>query len=127
VLARAQRMSDARNVIGGPLATCSTDPLTGWRRDGCCNTDANDQGVHTVCAVMTDEFLDFSASVGNDLSTPRPEYGFPGLTAGDRWCLCADRWEEARIAGCAPDVVLEATHIRTLEATALGHLQAHAV
>ena len=120
-------MSEARNVLGGPLATCSTDPLTGWRRDGCCNTDANDHGVHTVCAVMSDEFLDFSASAGNDLGTPRPEYGFPGLNAGDRWCLCADRWEEARIAGCAPEVVLEATHIRTLDVTALGHLQAHAV
>lgn len=120
-------MSDPRNVLGGRLASCSTDPITGWRRDGCCNTDAADQGMHTVCAVMTAEFLDFSFAAGNDLSTPRPEYGFPGLVAGNRWCLCAARWEEARVAGCAPDVVLEATHVRTLEVTALGHLQAHAV
>jgi uncharacterized protein len=119
-------MSDALNVLGGPLALCSADPLTGWRRDGCCNTDENDHGVHTVCVVLTDEFLDFSRSAGNDLSTPRPEYGFPGLVEGDRWCLCADRWEEARIAGVAPEVFLEATHVRTLEFIALGHLQAHA-
>ncbi len=114
------------NVLGGELAVCSTDPLTGWHRDGCCNTDANDQGRHTVCAVVTEEFLAFSKAAGNDLVTPRPEYGFPGLNPGDRWCLCAARWEEARIAGFAPDVVLEATHIKTLETTALGHLQAHA-
>ncbi|MEI6418236.1 MAG: DUF2237 domain-containing protein [Sphingomonadales bacterium] len=117
----------ARNVLGGPLETCSVNPLTGWWRDGCCNTDANDRGLHTVCAVMTVEFLAFSQSVGNDLSTPRPEFGFPGLKPGDRWCLCAARWEEARRAGFAPDVVLEATHEKTLEVTMLGHLQAHAV
>jgi hypothetical protein len=109
------------------LALCSTDPLTGWQRDGCCNTDDNDQGLHTVCAVVTEEFLAFSRSVGNDLSTPRPEYGFPGLQPGNHWCLCAGRWEEARRAGFAPEVVLEACHERTLEATLLGHLQAHAV
>lgn len=117
----------AKNVIGGPLLLCSTDPLTGWQRDGCCKTDDHDQGLHTVCAVMTEEFLTFSQSVGNDLSTPRPEYGFPGLKPGNRWCLCAGRWEEARRAGFAPDVVLEACHERTLEATLLGHLQAHAI
>jgi uncharacterized protein len=117
----------ARNVLGGPLLPCSMAPLTGWYRDGCCNTDAADTGLHTVCAVMTEEFLAFSKSAGNDLSTPRPEYGFPGLNPGDRWCLCAGRWEEARVAGFAPEVVLEATHAKTLEVTMLGHLQAHAV
>lgn len=116
-----------RNVLGGELEPCSFDPLTGWYRDGCCNTDEADRGLHTVCAVVTAEFLAFSQSVGNDLSTPRPEYGFPGLTPGDRWCLCAGRWEEARRAGFAPEVVLEATHEKTLEVTLLGHLQAHAV
>jgi uncharacterized protein (DUF2237 family) len=115
----------AKNVLGGALETCSTDPLTGWKRDGCCDTDAADRGMHVVCAVVTDEFLDFSIAAGNDLSTPRPEYRFPGLRAGDRWCLCAARWEEARRAGVAPGVVLEATHERALEVTALGHLQAH--
>ncbi|WP_397587922.1 DUF2237 family protein [Sandarakinorhabdus limnophila] len=117
----------AKNVLGGPLLPCSLEPLTGWYRDGCCNTDAADAGLHTVCSVMTEEFLAFSQSAGNDLSTPRPEYGFPGLNPGDRWCLCAGRWEEARIAGFAPEVVLEATHAKTLEITMLGHLQAHAV
>ena len=117
----------AKNVIGGPLALCSMAPLTGWQRDGCCNTDSADSGMHTVCAVMTEEFLAFSQTAGNDLSTPRPEYGFPGLNPGDRWCLCAGRWEEARRAGFAPEVVLEATHENTLEATLLGHLQAHSV
>lgn len=117
----------AKNVVGGALALCSTEPLTGWQRDGCCNTDARDQGRHTVCAVVTAEFLEYSRAVGNDLSTPRTEFGFPGLKPGDRWCLCAARWEEARIAGFAPEVVLEATHAKTLETTALGHLQAHAV
>lgn len=116
----------ARNVLGGPLLPCSLDPLTGWYRDGCCNTDDADQGLHTVCAVVTEEFLAFSQSAGNDLSTPRPEFGFPGLNPGDHWCLCAGRWEEARRAGFAPEVVLDATHEKTLEATLLGHLQAHA-
>lgn len=114
------------NVLGTALATCSTDPLTGWLRDGCCNTDANDRGMHVVCAVVTNDFLSFSKDAGNDLSTPRPEYGFPGLKHGDRWCLCAARWEEARVAGFAPSVVLEATHARALEVISLGHLQAHA-
>jgi uncharacterized protein (DUF2237 family) len=116
----------AKNVLGGPLALCSTDPLTGWKRDGCCDTDAADRGLHVVCAVVTNDFLSFSKDAGNDLSTPRPEYNFPGLHDGDRWCLCAGRWEEARLAGFAPGVVLEATHERALEVTLLGHLQAHA-
>jgi uncharacterized protein (DUF2237 family) len=115
-----------RNLLGGPLQPCSMDPLTGWYRDGCCSSGANDDGKHLVCAEVTDEFLAFSKSVGNDLSSPRPEYGFPGLKPGDHWCLCATRWEEARQAGCAPTVVLEATNARATEVVALGHLQAHA-
>lgn len=115
----------ARNVLGGELATCSTDPLTGWFRDGCCNTDTGDTGVHTVCAVMTAPFLEFSATVGNDLATPRPAHGFAGLVPGDRWCLCASRWAEAREANVAPPVVLEATHARTLEWVDLAELEAH--
>jgi uncharacterized protein (DUF2237 family) len=116
----------ARNVLGGPLKACSHDPLTGWLRDGCCNTDAQDLGLHTVCAVMTAEFLAFSTSRGNDLSTPRPEFGFPGLKPGDRWCLCAARWQEALEAGCAPRVVLAATHVNTLAVCSLLDLKAHA-
>ena len=116
----------ARNVLGGPLAPCSHDPLTGWLRDGCCRTDENDHGSHTVCAVMTAEFLAFSRGVGNDLSTPRPDYRFPGLKPGDRWCLCALRWEQARRAGCAPRVVLEATNIAALRHCTLEELRAHA-
>ena len=114
-----------QNVLGGELQPCSYDPVTGWLRDGCCNTDARDYGVHTVCAVMTDEFLEFSASVGNDLSTPRPEMDFDGLLEGDHWCLCAARWVEALEAGMAPQVVLEATHARTLEWADLKDLKAH--
>ena len=114
------------NVLGAPLSLCSSDPLTGWARDGCCNTNAADRGLHVVCAVVTAEFLAFSAAAGNDLSTPQPRYGFPGLKPGDRWCLCAARWEEARLAGFAPEVVLAATHAKALEVTSLGHLQAHA-
>jgi uncharacterized protein len=117
----------ARNVLGGELEGCSTDPMTGWYRDGCCNTGSGDLGVHTVCAIMTDAFLAFSAAVGNDLSTPRPEMGFPGLKAGDRWCLCAPRWQEALEAGRAPQVVLAATHVQTLEWCRLEDLRAHAV
>src|SRR3546814_4246212 len=94
-------MSSQKNVLGGELQPCSFDPLTGWTRNGCCETDASDRGVHTVCIIVTDEFLQFSRAVGNDLSTPRPEYGFGGLHEGDRWCLCAARWEEARQAGFA--------------------------
>lgn len=116
----------ARNVLGGTLIACSAAPMTGWLRDGCCNTDANDNGSHVVCAEVTAEFLMFSAAIGNDLTTPRPEYGFPGLVPGNRWCLCAARWEQARVAGFAPEVVLAATHMKALDTIALGHLQAHA-
>lgn len=117
----------ARNVLGGELATCSTDPLTGFYRNGCCDTGGDDAGVHTVCARVTAEFLDFSREQGNDLSTPRPEFGFAGLAPGDRWCLCASRWAEALREGAAPQVVLEATHARTLEWVDLDDLRAHAV
>lgn len=105
----------AANVLGGELEECSRDPMTGWHRDGCCATGPGDTGVHTVCAVVTDDFLEFSSSAGNDLSTPRPEFGFPGLVAGDGWCVCAPRWQEAFDAGHAPPVRLRATHIATLE------------
>lgn len=115
----------ALNVLGDELQPCSFDPLTGWFRDGCCNTDAGDVGVHTVCAVMTEEFLEFSKSAGNDLSTPRPEFGFEGLQPGDHWCLCASRWAEALAAKMAPAVVLEATHARTLEWVSRSELEAH--
>jgi uncharacterized protein (DUF2237 family) len=101
--------------------------MTGFFRDGCCNTGKGDVGVHTVCAIMTDEFLAFSKEAGNDLSTPSPMFGFPGLQAGDRWCLCAPRWQEALQAGKAPQVVLEATHMATLEWCSLSDLTAHAV
>lgn len=118
---------DMKNVLGDELQPCSFDPLTGFYRDGCCNTGAEDQGVHTVCVRVTDEFLEFSKSVGNDLSTPMPQYGFAGLADGDQWCLCAARWQEAFDAGRAPRVVLEATHLQTLEWCSLRDLQAHAV
>lgn len=98
-----------RNVLGGELASCSVEPVTGFFRDGCCNTSPEDAGSHTVCAVMTTEFLAFSKARGNDLSTPMPEYGFPGLKPGDRWCLCAPRWAQAFVAGMAPKIVLAAT------------------
>lgn len=110
------------NVFGEPMIACSEAPVTGYFRDGCCNTDATDQGVHTVCAVMTQEFLTFSRSVGNDLSTPRPQWSFPGLKPGDRWCLCAARFKEAYDNGCAPKVVLEATHQRTLSLVSFNEL-----
>jgi hypothetical protein len=116
----------ARNVLGTDLEPCGLDPLTGFYRDGCCESGGDDVGVHSVCAVMTDEFLAFSRAQGNDLSTPMPAHGFPGLKAGDRWCLCAPRWQEAFEAGQAPSVVLEATHARTLEWCTLSALQAHA-
>ena len=103
------------NIFGEPLMECSTNPLTGYFRDGCCNTDASDYGAHTVCAVMTAEFLAFSKSEGNDLSTPLPHYDFPGLQPGDKWCLCAQRWLDAFHNGCAPMVYLEATNEKTLE------------
>jgi uncharacterized protein (DUF2237 family) len=117
----------ARNVLGGELAPCSLDPVTGFFRNGCCETAGEDVGLHTVCAVMTAEFLAFSRAQGNDLSTPRPEFAFPGLKPGDRWCLCAPRWKEALDAGAAPHVVLEATHEETLAIVPLGVLKDHAV
>jgi uncharacterized protein len=117
----------ARNVLGTELVPCSYDPLTGYFRDGCCNTDASDRGSHVVCAVVSEEFLEYSKSRGNDLSTPRPEYRFAGLRDGDRWCLCALRWREALSEGIAPDVVLECTHEKALDFVSLEHLVAHAV
>ena len=116
-----------RNVLGGRLQPCSTDPLTGFTRSGCCETGPQDTGSHTVCAVMNVEFLAFSRAQGNDLSTPRPDYQFPGLRPGDRWCLCAPRWQEAFLAGMAPRVVLEATHIAALAHCDLDDLQKFAV
>jgi len=117
----------AKNVLGTDIETCSTRPLTGFYRDGCCNTGPEDHGLHLVCAVMTEDFLAFSQSVGNDLSTPMPELGFAGLKDGDRWCLCVLRWKQAFEHGCAPQVVLEATHISTLEFVELSDLRAHSV
>jgi uncharacterized protein len=115
----------ARNVLGGELESCGSDPLTGFYRTGCCETGGDDAGVHTVCAQVTEEFLRFSIDRGNDLSTPRP--GFPGLRPGDRWCLCASRWAEALAAGVAPPVVLAATHVRTLDWVDLADLHRHAI
>jgi uncharacterized protein (DUF2237 family) len=123
----AEPQRSARNVLGGPLMLCSAEPITGFFRDGCCNTGPNDLGSHTVCVVMTAEFLAFSAKSGNDLSTPMPEYGFPGLKPGDRWCLCAPRWQEAFNAGQAPRVVLQATHEGALDYTKLSNLKRYAV
>jgi len=116
----------AKNVLGGELAECSSSPLTGFFRDGCCNTGPEDVGSHTVCTRVTEDFLDFSLSQGNDLLTPMPQYGFAGLKPGDQWCLCASRWAEALDAGVAPLVVLEATHERALEILDLEDLQDHA-
>lgn len=115
------------NVLGGPLVPCSVAPLTGFFRDACCNTGREDVGLHTVCAVMTAEFLAFSKAAGNDLSTPMPQYGFSGLKPGDRWCLCAARWKEALDAGAAPQIVLEATHAVTLQIVPLETLKKYAV
>ena len=117
----------AKNVLGGELGECSAAPLTGFFRDGCCNTGAEDLGAHVVCVRVNEEFLDFSLSQGNDLLTPMPQYGFPGLTPGDQWCLCAARWAEALDAGVAPGVVLAATHERALEVVTLEQLVAHAI
>ena len=114
-----------RNVLGGPLQACGRDPLTGFYRDGCCETGPDDVGTHVVCAVMTAEFLAFTQRRGNDLSTPRPNYRFPGLAPGDRWCLCVSRWREALAAGLAPPVVLEATHAKALDVVSLDDLRAH--
>lgn len=121
------RRPSALNVLGEPLDICSFKPMTGFYRDGCCNTGREDVGSHTVCVVMTDEFLEFSKSRGNDLSTPMPEYGFPGLKSGDRWCLCAPRWQEAFEANQAPRVVLRATHEGALTHCALADFKQFAV
>ncbi len=114
-----------KNVLGTPLQVCGLDPLTGFARTGCCETGADDRASHTVCAQVTDEFLAYSISRGNDLTTPRPEYGFAGLETGDRWCLCASRWLEASEAGFAPPVILEASHEKCLEIVSLGDLKYH--
>jgi hypothetical protein len=119
-------VDDPRNVFGEKLETCSERPLTGFFRDGCCNTSDQDAGSHTVCVQLTTAFLEFSRFRGNDLSTPRPEFGFPGLKAGDRWCLCAARWREAHEAGMAPRVYLRSTHERALEIVPLALMREHA-
>ncbi|PZV07788.1 MAG: DUF2237 domain-containing protein [Leptolyngbya sp.] len=120
-------MTTATNVLGTPLAPCCTSPMTGFYRDGCCNTGAGDMGVHVVCAQMTPEFLAFTKAQGNDLSTPMPAFQFPGLKPGDRWCLCAPRWQEALEAGVAPPVILDATHASAVEHVALADLKDHAL
>ena len=119
--------TNAANVFGDPMITCSTEPMTGFFRDGCCNTGPQDTGMHLVCAEVTAEFLEFSKAAGNDLSTPMPQYGFSGLNPGDRWCLCVTRWKDAFDAGMAPKVVLEACHLSTLEWVTLDELRSHAV
>ncbi len=120
-------MSNAKNVLGTSLETCGMDPLTGFYRDGCCNTDYDDVGIHVICARMTREFLEFSQRNGNDLVTPAPEAGFAGLKPGDRWCLCAGRWKEALDAGVAPPVILEATHEEAIAVVPLESLERYAV
>ena len=119
-------VTGATNVVGGKLETCCTSPMTGYYRDGKCNTGGGDFGAHTVCAQLTEEFLQFTKSKGNDLSTPVPEFNFPGLKPGDCWCLCASRWKEAMDSGVAPPVVLAATHALTLEYVSLDELKQHA-
>ena len=119
-------MEEQFNIFGQPLIACSTEPLTGYFRDGCCNTDKTDTGIHTVCIVATEEFLNFSKAVGNDLSTPVPEWSFPGVKAGDKWCLCAKRFLQAKEAGYAPKVLLEATNERTLDIVEMDVLIEHA-
>lgn len=120
-------MADAKNVLGTNLSACCTNPITGYYRDGFCNTGGQDFGMHVVCAQVTAEFLEFTKSLGNDLSTPVPAFNFPGLKPGDCWCLCAARWQEAFEAGVAPTVVLSATHARALEVCNLDDLQKHAL
>jgi uncharacterized protein (DUF2237 family) len=127
MVAGTEERTDERNVFGEPLQPCSTRPMTGFYRDGCCSTGPEDVGRHIVCSLMTAEFLAFSKSRGNDLSTPRPEYAFPGLKPGDRWCLVALRWAEALEAGMAPRVALQATHEAALRYVRLEDLKAHAV
>lgn len=119
-------MPTARNVLGTPLQPCSMQPLTGFYRNGCCDTGADDHGLHLVCTQVTAEFLAYQREIGNDLSTPNPHYGFPGLRPGDRWCVCVTRWKEALEAGVPAPVVLEATHISTLEYVDLEDLQKNA-
>jgi len=123
----SRRGNRARNVLGGPLADCCNNPVTGFFRDGCCNTGPEDHGAHVVCVQVTKEFLEFSVARGNDLSTPMPDFGFPGLKPGDRWCLCAARWGEALRAGMAPSVVLTATHERALDYVTLEDLKKYAL
>jgi len=123
---RHKIMKEAKNVLGGELKTCCMDPMTGFYRDGKCNTGADDRGVHVVCAVVTEDFLGYSRSCGNDLITPNPMFGFPGLKPGDKWCLCAARWKEAYEAGVAPPVVLASTHEKALQIVSLDVLEAHA-
>lgn len=120
-------LKTAMNVLGTAMEACSFAPITGFFRDGCCNTDMHDHGTHVVCARVTDEFLVFSKKRGNDLSTPRPEYRFPGLKAGDRWCLCVSRWKEAYEAGVAPPVNLNATHVNALQVVSLEMLKEYAL
>jgi uncharacterized protein (DUF2237 family) len=115
------------NVLGGTLATCSNSPKTGFYRDGCCNTGDEDFGAHLICTEVTAEFLEFSKRAGNDLSTPNPAHGFPGLKPGDRWCVCAGRWKEAMEAGFAAPVLLEATHVNALDVVSLDDLRKHAI
>ena len=119
-------MQEAKNVLGGELEICCGAPMTGFYRDGKCNTGSEDRGVHVVCAEVTEEFLNFTRAVGNDLSTPQPSFGFPGLQPGDRWCLCAERWKEALDAGFAPPVVLDSTHAAALKYVTLEELQSYA-
>lgn len=121
------QIEEPKNVLGSPLRSCSTDPLTGYYRTGRCDTGPHDRGRHVVCAEMTEDFLQFTKSKGNDLSTPRPEWNFPGLEPGDRWCLCAQRWQEALEAGVAPPVLLEAIHEKALDVVPLDDLKAHAL
>lgn len=123
-----QQQDEQRNVFGEPIESCSNrPPVTGFYRTGCCHTGEDDVGLHTVCIEMTEEFLAFSKMRGNDLSTPQPEFGFPGLRPGDRWCLCAERWREALQAGMAPRIILRATHMATLEVVSLEDLKRYAI
>jgi uncharacterized protein (DUF2237 family) len=120
-------MTEARNVLGGALQICCTSPMTGFYRNGCCNTGPGDVGAHVVCAQVTEQFLDYTRAQGNDLSTPVPAFNFPGLKPGDRWCLCASRWKEALDDGVAPPVILAATHALALEYVTLDELKQHAI
>ena len=124
---KPQKPEKQLNVLGTDLVVCGTDPMTGFYRDGCCNTGPEDVGSHTVCCLMTEGFLEFSKNAGNDLSTPMLQYGFPGLQPGDRWCLCAPRWQEALEAGQAPQIVLAASHAAALQYVRLEDLIEHAV